>query len=80
MRVAEARATQPVADGSGREGYERGDFDKDLTSVEQVWMTILQQRVSKNAVQEEECSRRKDEVVQVSPERAADAGTKERTQ
>ena len=51
MRVAEARATQPVADGSGREGYERGDFDKDLTSVEQVWMTILQQRVSKNAVQ-----------------------------
>ena len=41
-------------------------------------MSVFKDGVRKNAVQEKKRSCGKDEVVQVSPERAADASAKER--
>lgn len=65
--------------------HERGDdADKgrrlyeDLATVEKVGMAILERGIRKDAVEEEEHRRGKDQVMKLSPERPGEAGAQER--
>ncbi len=76
--TAQALTAKTVADGNGYKAQERGRFDKDFATVEQVRMPVLEVRVGEDAVQEEQHRCGKDEIVQASPKRTADASTEQR--
>ena len=76
--LAQAHAAKTIPDNDGDETQERRRFDKDFATVEQVRVPILQVRVGEDAVQEEQNRSGKDEIVQASPDRTADAGAEQR--
>lgn len=76
--LAQALATKTITDYDSHEAEERCCFDKDFATVEQVRMAVLEIRIGKDAVKEEQCRRRKDKIVQSSPERTADAVAEQR--
>ena len=76
--LAQALAAKTIPDDNGYEAQERCRFDKDFAAVEQVRVTVPEVGVGEDAVQKEQHCRRKNEIVQASPERTADTGAEQR--
>ena len=76
--LTQAVAAKSIPDSDGYEAQERCQFDKDFATIEQVRVAVLEVRVSEDAVQEEQHCSGKDEIVQASPKRPADAGAEQR--
>jgi hypothetical protein len=75
---AEAFSAETIAEESGSDADEGRGFDEDLTAVEEVGVAVFERGVGEDAVEEEQRGCGEDEVVEVSPEGTADAGTQER--
>jgi hypothetical protein len=72
-RWAQAFATDTET-SDDREGAEQeGNFDEDLTSVEQVGLSVFQQGVGEDAVEEEKSGSGKRQIVQSAPDGTTDA-------
>jgi hypothetical protein len=75
---AEAFSAETIAEEGGGEADEGRGFDENLAAVEEVGVAVFEGGVGEDAVQEKQDGCGEDEVVEVSPKGAADAGAQER--
>jgi len=78
LPLSQALPAKTIPDDDRNQAQERCRFDEHFATVEQVRMAVLEVRVSQDAVQEEQHRSGKDEIVQASPQRTAEAGAEQR--
>jgi hypothetical protein len=75
---AETFSAETITEEGGGDADEGCGFYEDFAAVEEVGVAVFEGGVGEDAVEEQKCGSREYEVVEVSPEGAADAGAQER--